>query len=348
MEEVRLLLAGDIGGTKTALAIYAPEDGPRSPLLEATFPSADYPSLEALALEFLTEHRLPVDRASFGVAGPVSGGRSKATNLPWDITVAHLKEDLGLGSAYLINDLEAVAHATPFLGPDDLHTLQAGEPDPEGALAVLAPGTGLGEAFLTREGRGYRAHPSEGGHADFAPTDETGIGLLRHLLDRFGHASYERVASGLGLPNVYDYLREIGHAKASPKVAEELSRADDRAPVIVNAALADRERCDLCAATLDLFVSVLGAQAGNLALTALATGGVFLGGGIPPRVLPALERGGFVRAFKNKGRLSELMGRVPVHVILHKQVALVGAACYGLETYGEGAIFDRMPPKGGG
>ncbi len=341
-----MLLAGDIGGTKTALAIYAPEDGPRAPLATATFPSADYPSLEALAREFLKENRLPVDRASFGVAGPVSGGRSKATNLPWRIDEARLEEELGLGSAYLINDLEAVAHATPFLGPGDLYTLQTGEPDPEGALAVVAPGTGLGEAFLTREGRGYRAHPSEGGHADFAPRNEVQVGLLRHLLGRFGHASYERVVSGLGLPNIYEHLREAGHAEASPRVAGELSRADDPTPVIVNAALGDGERCGLCVATLDLFVSVLGAQAGNLALTVLATGGVFLGGGISPRVLPALERGGFVAAFGSKGRFSGFMGRVPVHVILHKQAALVGAACYGLETYGEGAIFERIPQRG--
>ena len=343
-----MLLAGDIGGTKTALAIYAPEDGPRSPLVEATFPSADYPSLEALALGFLKENRLPVDRASFGVAGPVSGGTSRATNLPWRIEEARLEEELGLGEAYLINDLEAVAHATPFLGPDDLHTLQTGEPDPEGALAVVAPGTGLGEAFLTREGRSYRAHPSEGGHADFAPTNEAEIGLLRHLLDRFGHASYERVASGLGLPNIYDHLREVGHVEASPRVVEELSRAEDPAPVIVNAALGEGELCGLCAATLDLFVSVLGAQTGNLALSVLATGGVFLGGGIPPRVVPALERGGFVGAFRSKGRFSGLMEKIPINVILHPQVALVGAACYGLETYGEGAIFEQLPPKGEG
>ena len=343
-----MLLAGDIGGTKTALAVYAPEDGPRAPLVEATFPSAAYPSLEALAAEFLKGNRLPVDRASFGVAGPVSGGMSRATNLPWDIEKARLEEELGLGSAYLINDLEAVAHATPFLGPDDLHTLQAGDPDPGGALAVVAPGTGLGEAFLTREGRGYRAHPSEGGHADFAPTNEVEVGLVRHLFDRFGHASYERVVSGLGLPNIYDHLREVGHIEASPKVAQEIYRVEDPAPVIVNAALGDGERCGLCDATLDLFVSVLGAQAGNLALTVLATGGVFLGGGIPPRVLPALERGGFVGAFRNKGRFSGLMEKIPINVILHKRVALVGAACYGLETYGEGAIFEQMLQRGEG
>jgi glucokinase len=343
-----LLLAGDIGGTKTALAIYAPEDGPRSPIVEATFPSAGYESLEDLALEFLSGTHLPVDRASFGVAGPVAGGRSKATNLPWTIEEGRLEERLGLGSAYLLNDLEAVAHATPFLGPNDLRPLQAGEPDPEGALAVIAPGTGLGEAFLTREGPGYRAHPSEGGHADFAPSDEAGIGLLRHLLDRFGHASYERVCSGRGLPNVYDYLKETGPAEEPPWLAERLAAVEDPTPVIVNAALDQEGPNPLCAASLDLFVSVLGSQAGNLALTVLATGGVFLGGGIPPRILPVLESGGFVEAFRNKGRFSGLMERVPVSVILQERVALVGAACYGLETYGEGAIFEETPPKGVG
>jgi glucokinase len=341
-----LLLAGDIGGTKTALAIYAPDDGPRSPLVEATFPSADYESLEALAREFLAKMRLPVDRASFGVAGPVSDGKSKATNLPWTIDETRLREELGLDSARLLNDLEAVAHATPFLGPGDLHPLQAGEADPEGALAVIAPGTGLGEAFLTREGTGFRAHPSEGGHTDFAPANELEMGLLRYLADRFGHASYERVSSGRGFPNVYYYLKESGHAEETPPFAEELAAAKDPTPVIMKAALDPENPDPLSAAALDLFVSVLGARAGNLALTVLATGGVFVGGGIPPRILPVLERGGFVEAFRRKGRFSELMEKVPVNVILNKQVALVGAACYGLETYGEGAIFEQMPPKG--
>ncbi|MDQ3361532.1 MAG: glucokinase, partial [Actinomycetota bacterium] len=246
-----MLLAGDIGGTKTALSIVSPEYGPTTPLAEATFTSARYLSLEALAGEFLAQTDLPVDRASFGVSGPVAGGEAAATNLPWKMDEARLGEALGLRSVRLLNDLEAIAHAAPFLGSEDLHTLNGGKPDPEGALAVIAPGTGLGEAFLTREGTGYRAHPSEGGHADFAPTDELELGLLRYLLDRFGHASYERVCSGRGLPNIYSYLKEIGHAEEPPWLAEKLAAAEDPTPIIVEAASDPEAPCELCVATLN-------------------------------------------------------------------------------------------------
>ncbi len=340
-----MLLAGDIGGTKTALAVFSPDDGPHAPVVEEIFASARYPSLEALASEFLEENGLPVDRASFGVSGPVTGGKVAATNLPWEMDEARLGKALGLRSVRLLNDLEAIARAAPFLGSEDLHTLNAGTPDPDGALAVIAPGTGLGEAFLTREGSGYRAHPSEGGHADFAPTGELELGLLQHLLDRFGHVSYERVCSGRGLPNVYGYLKEIGHAEEPSWLTEKLAAAEDPTPIIVEAASDPEAPCELCVAALDVFVSVLGAQAGNLALTVVATGGVFLGGGIPPRILPFLDRGRFAEAFGRKGRFFELLGRVPVHVILTPKVALVGAARRGLETY-EDELVDP-PTKGG-
>jgi glucokinase len=338
-----MLLAGDIGGTKTALAIFSPDEGPHAPLAEEAFPSARYPSLEALASEFLAQTDLPVNRASFGVSGPVAGGEAAATNLPWKMDEARLGKALSLRSVRLLNDLEAIARAAPFLGSEDLHTLNAGTPDPEGALAVIAPGTGLGEAFLTREGSGYRAHPSEGGHVDFAPTGELELGLLRHLLDRFGHASYERVCSGQGLPNIYEYLKEIGHAEEPSWLAEKLA-AEDPTPIIVEAASDPDAPCELCVAALDIFVSALGAQAGNLALTVMATGGVFLGGGMPPRVLPVLERGYFMEAFGRKGRFSGLLGRVPVHVILNPKVALIGAARYGLEIYGDNLV--DQPTKG--
>ena len=340
-----MLLAGDIGGTKTALAIFSPDKGPHAPLAEETFPSARYPSLEALAGEFLAQTDLPVDRASFGVSGPVAGGEAAVTNLPWKMDEAFLGKALGLRSVRLLNDLEAIASAAPFLGSDDLHTLNAGEPDPVGALAVIAPGTGLGEAFLTREGSGYRAHSSEGGHADFAPTGELELELLGHLLDRFGHVSYERVCSGRGLPNIYGYLKEIGHAEEPSWLAGKLAAAEDPTPIIVETASDPEAPCELCVAALDVFVSVLGAQAGNLALTVMATGGVFLGGGILPRILPFLERDRFAEAFGRKGRFSELLGRVPVHVILNPKVALVGAARRGLETYGDELV--DQPTKGG-
>lgn len=325
------LLAGDIGGTKTRLALFSRKAGPREPLAEATFPSARYPSLAALVHEFLARIELPVDRASFGVAGPVVQGQAGITNLPWMIDETQLAEALDLSSVRLLNDLDAVAYALPFLTQDDLHALNEGQLVPNGAMAIIAPGTGLGEAFVTWNGSRYVHHASEGGHADFAPTNAMEIELLRYLSDRFEHVSYERVCSGRGLPNIYAYLKDSGHAEEPTSLAEQLATAEDPTPIIVNAALDESAPCELCVATLNAFVSILGAEAGNLALSVVATGGVYLGGGIPPRILPALENGQFMRAFSDKGRLSELMTRIPVHVILNPKVALMGAACHGLE-----------------
>ena len=327
-----MLLAGDIGGTKTNLAIFSPKDGPRAPLAEATFPSAGYPSLEALVHEFLSHVDLKVDQASLGVAGPVSAGRAEITNLPWVMEETQLREALNLSSVRLLNDLAAIAHAVPFLEPEDVHTLSVGQPAPGGAIGVIAPGTGLGEAFLTWDGSRYRPHSSEGGHSDFAPNNPFEVKLLRYLLDRFEHVSYERVCSGRGLPNIYAYLKDSGYAEEPAWLAEQLAAADDPTPVIVNAALRGERRCELCVATLNTFVSVLGTEAGNLALKVLATGGVYLGGGIPPRILPALEQERFMEAFRRKGRMSDLLARVPVHVILNPKVALLGVACHGLEV----------------
>lgn len=325
-----MLLAGDIGGTKTALGVFSPDAGPRAPLAEASFPSPHYESLETLVREFLDQVNLPVDRASFGVAGPVVAGRARVTNLPWVIDEVRLREALHLSTVRLLNDLDAVAHAVPKLTTADLASLQAGEPASGGAIAVIAPGTGLGEAFLTWDGSRYRAHPSEGGHADFAPTGERELGLLRYLQTRFAHVSYERVCSGLGLPNIYAYLKTTGDAEEPAWLAARLAAAEDPTPVIVNAALGDPP-CGLCVAALVMFVSILGAEAGNLALKVLATGGVYVGGGIPPRILPALTGGRFLDAFRNKGRFADLLARVPVHVILTPKIGLLGAAVHGLE-----------------
>ncbi len=201
-----------------------------------------------------------------------------------------------------------------------------------GNMAVIAPGTGLGEAFLTWGGSRYRAHASEGGHADFAPNTPLEIELLRYLQLRFKHVSNERVCSGLGLPNIYAYLKDSGHAPEPDWLAEQLAATTDPTPIIVTAALDDERPCELCTATLNAFVSILGAEAGNMVLRVLATGGAYLGGGIPPRILPALQQEGFMQAFLHKGRMVHLMARVPVHVILNPKAALLGAACHGLET----------------
>jgi glucokinase len=326
-----MILAGDVGGTKTALAVFSRETGPFAPIAEATFPSAGYPCLEDVLRTFLAEKRLPVEQAIFGVAGPVVGGRATVTNLPWIIDEVRLREQFQWSSARLINDLVATAYAIPHLRPEDLRTLSPGTPERGGAIAVIAPGTGLGEAFLIWEGRRYRPHPSEGGHADFGPTSPRQMELLAYLQRQEGHVSYERVCSGLGLPHLYAYLRDSRAAEEPGWLAAQLRDASDPTPVIVAAALAHTPPSDLAVATIEIFVSILGAEAGNLALKILATGGVYLGGGMPRRILPALENGPFIESFRRKGRMSDLLARIPVSVILHPEAALMGAACAGLD-----------------
>ena len=324
-----MLIAGDIGGTKTLLALYDPDVGARKPVAQAEFHSAQYSSLDDVVREFLAQTEQSIDAASFDVAGPVIDGRAHLTNLPWVLDERLMQQGLGLKRVMLLNDLKAVAYAVPHLHPEDVHVINEGSADVHGPMAVIAPGTGLGEAFLIWNGSDYIACSSEGGHADFAPNDETQAALWSYLSKRLGHVGYERVCSGSGLPNLYDFLRDSGHAPESPTVAAAVAATTDRTPVIVSAALqnpADK----LCAATLDLFVSILGAEAGNLALKTLATGGVFLGGGIPPRILPHLSDGRLMQAFADKGRFAELLGKVPVKVI-KIQAALLGAALYGLD-----------------
>jgi glucokinase len=332
-----MLLAGDIGGTKTNLAVFSTndEDGWRKPLAEATFPSGRYPSLEALAEEFQEQHHFSIERASFGVAGPVVGGKATITNLPWVLEENHLKRALNIPSVSLLNDLNAIAHGVPYLGGEELHTLNAGHPVPKGSIAVVAPGTGLGEAFLTWEGERYHAHTSEGGHADFAPADGLQLELLRYFQQRFSHVSFERFCSGKGLPNIYTFLKETGHTTEPGWLAEQLADAHDPTPIIVGNALDKEHACEICSLTLDLFVAILGAEAGNMALKVLATGGVYLGGGIPPRILPFLSEGRFMQSFLRKGRLSNVLIPVPVYVILNPNIALLGAARHGFEHAGK-------------
>jgi glucokinase len=325
-----MLLAGDIGGTKTHLAIFSLAEGPRRPVAEAVFPSAVYHDLADMVREFVAQTQFSIEYASFDVAGPVVGGRAQLTNLPWIVDSTALAAELKLNRVWLLNDLQATAYAVPQLAPSDLDTINKGEPAEYGAIGVIAPGTGLGEAFLVWTGNTYMAYASEGGHTDFGPNNEVEIELLRFLIKRFGHGGYERICSGIGIPNVYDFFRESGYAPESPEVAQRLAEATDRTPVIVQAAMDANNPDPLAVATMDMFVSVLGAEAGNLALKVLATGGVYLGGGIPPRILPLLHSGRFMEAFTRKGRFSEMISRIPVHVIL-TQAALIGAARYGLE-----------------
>jgi glucokinase len=324
-----MLIAGDIGGTKTLLALYVPEQGVRKPIAQVEFHSANYASLDDIVREFIAQTKRPVEAACFDVAGPVIGGRAHLTNLPWVLDEAAMQQALGLKRVILLNDLKAVAYAVPHLLPEDVHTINEGRADLHGPMAVIAPGTGLGEAFLIWNDDAYVACSSEGGHADFGPTDDTQAALWHYMSKRYGHVGNERVCSGSGLPNIYDFLRESGHAPESPALATTLAAALDRTPLIVQAALQNPPD-PLCSATLDMFVSILGAEAGNLALKILATGGLYLGGGIPPRILAHLTDGRFMAAFVNKGRFSELMAKIPVKVIT-TQAALLGAASYGLD-----------------
>ena len=323
-----MLLGGDIGGTKTLLGLYKPESGARQPLVQTEFKSADYSGLEEMVRDFLQQTDQTPDYACLDVAGPVIKGRARLTNLPWSLEEEALARGLGLKKVVLLNDLKAIAYAVPHLQTDDLHTLNSGQPDPEGAIAVVAPGTGLGEAFLVRSGSDYVACSSEGGHASFAPTHETHAHLWRHASKKFGHVSFERVCSGQGLPNIYDFLREANCAPEPPEFRAKLDAASDPTPLIVQAALDDPEANPLCTATMEIFVDILGAEAGNLALKVLATGGVYLAGGIPKRILPLLTNGRFMQAFVNKGRFADLLGNIPVQVVLSR-AALLGAVLYG-------------------
>jgi len=326
-----MLIAGDIGGTKTDLAIYSMESGPHAPLAQTEVHSADYPSLEAMVKEFLARAKMSVDVASFDVAGPVINGRVKTTNLPWVMDEKTLAGELNLKAAHLMNDLEAVARAVPVLRAEDMITINNGEPIANGPIAIIAPGTGLGESFLTWDGSEYIAHASEGGHSDFAPTDERQIRLLRYLLPRFGHVGVERVCSGIGVPNIYEFLRDEEKTPERPEVEEFIASAKDHTKAIVEAAFNPKKPSERCLETVELLVSVLAGEAGNLALKVLATGGVYMAGGIALRVVKLLQEPRFLQAFTRKGRFQELMERMPIHIITTR-AALLGAAAFGLRS----------------
>jgi glucokinase len=325
------ILVGDIGGTKTNLALFAKETGPRKPLQEKTFSSLQYGTFEAMVTEFLGETKEPVVAGCFGVAGPVVNNKAQITNLTWVVDGPKLMSIFHWSSVALLNDLESVGYAIPILDKEDLHTLSAGKPTTDGCIAVIAPGTGLGEGFLTKEGGSYLTHPSEGSHADFAPVGALQIGLLTYLNARgYTHVSVERVCSGaLGIPNLYAYLKSTGLDEPG-WLADKLATVDDPTPVIVNAAQDSAHPCELARATLGLFVEILGAESGNLALKVLSIGGIYLGGGIPPRILKELEKPTFLQALRSKGRFKQLLTGMPVHVILNAKAGLLGAAAFGL------------------
>jgi glucokinase len=334
MNESTALLVGDVGATSTRLTLVAGSRGAPLLLRESVLPSGSYTGLEEPVREFLRGAPTRAHHAVFAVAGPVVEGRAELTNLGWVLEEEGLRVSLDLASVRLVNDLVAMAYAIPHLGAESLVTLQAGRPVPGGARAVVAPGTGLGQAFLTWDGTVSRAHPSEGGHADFAPIGQLQDQLLDHMRTRYAHVSSERVCCGRALPELYTFLKERGSAPESARVAERLAVVQDRTPVIVEAALDTARPCPLSRATVELFAAILAAEAGNTALRVLATGGVYLGGGLPRRLLPVLARTAFLAKFRQKGRLSPLLSRIPLHVIVRPNVGLFGALQYAYASPG--------------
>jgi glucokinase len=320
-----MILSGDIGGTLTRLAFFEMTNGYLRLAAKKIYPSREYASLTELVTRFATEYKHPAEYAAFGVPGPVREGHAKTTNLPWLVDATELARALRLPATALINDIEANAHGLAALGASDFAVLNEGLPDATGNAAVIAAGTGLGEAGLYWDGARHHPFATEGGHADFAPRNDLEMELLRYLLSRHEHVSYERVVSGPGLYNLYLFLRDTGRGKESPRIADAM-RAQEPPMVISQAAL--EGKCGLCVEALDLFISLYGAEAGNLALKTMATGGVYLGGGIAPGIVNKLREGRFMAAFTARGRMKQLLESIPVRIILNPDTPLLGAALY--------------------
>ncbi len=318
-----MILAGDVGGTNTRLAFFEQREGNLACVVEQVYPSHGYASLEDIVADFLAVRKVRPDSVSIGVAGPVRDGVCRATNLPWVVDARLVAQRTGFCSIILINDLEANAYGIATLAPVDFALLQRGAPDARGNCVVVSPGTGLGEAALHWEGARYAPLASEGGHSSFAPSDELQDEMLKYMRAKFGHVSWERLVCGPGLVNIYEFLRDTGRGEEPPWLAAEMKQGDP-APVISRTALAGKSA--LCEKALDLFVVLLGSEAGNMALKVLATGGVYIGGGIAPKILPKLQTPAFLAAFTNKGRLREVLESMPVRVILNDAAGLRGAA----------------------
>jgi len=319
-----MILAGDVGGTKVHLALYDFTDGELKHLRDKQFPAKEYSGLEQIVHEFVVTEKITA--ACFGVPGPVRDGRLRLTNLPWTLDSRELCANLKIDYVFLINDLQANGYGIAELSADQVYTLSEGDARQIGNQALISAGTGLGEAFLVWDGRNYVPYPSEGGHADFAPRNEDEIDLLRFLRQKYnGRVSFERVVSGMGLTNCYEFLRDVRGVDEPASVAARMTAEDPNA-VITELAMAAKS--ELCEKALDMFVSAYGAEAGNLALKILSVGGLYVGGGIAPRILEKLKDGSFMKAFTDKGRLSQLLVHMPVRVILESRTALIGAAAY--------------------
>lgn len=322
-----MILAGDVGGTKVELALYGFERGQLVHIREERFPAQEFAGLEEIVRRFLLESEAPeITAACFGVPGPVRGGRLRLTNLPWVLDSRELSTSLGIQHLFLINDLEANGYGIPELKADQILTLNEGDPAAVGNRALVSAGTGLGEGVLVWNGKSHMPMASEGGHCDFAARTDLEVELLAYLMKKLGgRVSWERVVSGQGVTNIYRFLRDV---KGMPEPAWLQARMAEEDPNAVIGEVGEQGRSDLCGKTLEMFASAYGAESGNMVLKVLATGGMYLGGGIAPKIVQTMKGGVFMRAFTDKGRLTELLVQTPVHIILESRCALIGAAAF--------------------
>lgn len=332
MADLQIILAGDTGGTSTRLAYFELKDGRLVPVVVQQYRSREYRGLNEIVRTFVGAHPMPIAHAAFGIAGPVRGGRVQTPNLPWVVDGASLAGELGLPSVSLLNDLEANTYGVLALEPKDFALINAGVADPQGNVAVISAGTGLGEAGAIWDGARLTVFASEGGHSDFAPRNELEAELMLYVRKKYGeHASYERVLSGPGLYNVYQFLRDTGRGTEEDWLRDAMG---DAAPAATISQMGLEGKSELCVRALDLFITLYGAEAGNWALKIKSTGGVYIGGGIAPKLLPKLQSRLFMDAFMEKGRLSTLLEAMPVAVVLNDQAALIGSAHLAAEKAG--------------
>jgi glucokinase len=331
-----MILAGDIGGTHTRIAVFEPAQAGLHKVLDRVYPSREYKGLDEIVSLFISNENVHASAACFGIAGPVMHGHVSTPNLAWIVDALQLAKLLRIPTVWLINDLQAHASGIDDLGNADfvqLNSTAAGE----GNAALIAAGTGLGEAGLYWDGSRRRAFACEGGHCDFAPRTDVEIELLHYLRNKFGRVSYERVLSGPGLRNIYEFLRDSGRQEEPEWLRDELTRSPDPAMVISHVGM--NGKAAICEQTLDIFVGVYGAEAGNLALKLLATGGVYLSGGIAARILARLQTPAFLQAFVSKGRLQPLLERIPLKVINNDQIGVIGAARYAIEQMNAAGVL---------
>jgi glucokinase len=326
-----MILAGDIGGTKVNLAFFG-EDLRLKPENLGSYPSRDFSSLEAIAQKFLADHKLKAHYACFGIAGPVKQGRVEVTNLPWVIVDKDMTRALGIKQTWLINDLEANAHGISGLAPTDFVTLNAGDEHAVGNAAIISTGTGLGQAGMFWDGNRHLPIASEGGHSEFAPRTDLDVELLTYLRKRLGQVDWEAVLSGPGQFHIYEFLRDSKRGEEPEWLATEI-RSEEPPKVITRAALEGKS--DLCVQALDIFVRYYGMEAANFALKMLATGGVYLGGGIAPKIIDKLKDGNFMKAFLGQNRMKHLLEAMPIRVIMNDKTALIGAARFAAMQSGK-------------